>query len=63
VVELAVVPAGAIGLLEVQHRDLVLLGESTHVAAELVAVFWMMTHDAIGWPRWTSQNRFTWLPT
>jgi hypothetical protein len=47
----------------VQHRDLVLLGESTHVAAELVAVFWMMTHDAIGWPRWTSQNRFTWLPT
>jgi hypothetical protein len=36
-VELAVVPAGAIELLEVKDRDLVLLGEVTDVAAERVA--------------------------
>jgi len=36
VVKLAVIPAGAIGLLQVQDRDVVLVGEVAHVAPKAV---------------------------
>ena len=37
VVQLAVIPAGAVGLFQVQHRDARVGGEAIHLTAEPVA--------------------------
>ena len=62
-VELAVVPTGAVGLLEVQDRDVVLLGEMPHVAAEPVAD--LLDHDrrGDGLAQMVLKNRSTCPPT
>ena len=53
-VELAVVPAGAIGLLEMQDRDVVVLGEVGPTSRpKRFPIFWMMIGEAMGWPRWS----------
>ena len=64
VVELAVVPARAVRLLQLQDRNLVLGGEGLHLAAETVAdLLEQRPARGSGDPRCSVRNGTTWPPT
>jgi len=51
VIDLAIIPAGAIRRVEAQHRDTVYLGEATHGIAEAIANGLNSAGEGIGLPR------------
>ena len=63
VVELAVVPAGAVRLLQVQERDVVFVGEHLHRAANRVPIRCITAGQGMGSPRCPVMNVTTWPGT
>jgi hypothetical protein len=63
VVELAIVPAGAVGPLEAQQGDAPLLGEGRDRLAEAVADALEQDRGGTSLPRCWVKNVTTWPPT
>ena len=61
-VELAVVPTGAVRLGQVQDRHSLGLGERVDSRRNRLPIFSITAGDAMGWPR-CRQNWLTWPPT
>jgi hypothetical protein len=62
-IELAIVPAGAVGPLEAQQGDVPLLGKGRDCLAEAVTDAFEQGRDGTWLPRCWVRNVTTWPPT